>query len=229
MAREFLCSDIDEISLHAAVRVQAHDCKRLERLCRYVTLPALVDESVQLNDAGQVELGREEGTHCHASVENRHTRSMKEQTTTLAWVERALSGSRLAVLATAGAGQPHASLVAVTPVGPPRELVFATYRNTRKYVNLSANARVAVLMHGRDTDRHGLQDTVVLTATGDAIEAEGARRDALADLHLQRHPDLAGFLGASDCAVFCVAVASYQVVRGIDDVGSWSLAQLGAS
>jgi hypothetical protein len=42
--------------LHAAVRVEAHDRKRLEQLCRYVTRPALSDERVQLNAAGQMEL-----------------------------------------------------------------------------------------------------------------------------------------------------------------------------
>ncbi len=38
------------------MRVDAHDRKRLEQLCRYITRPALSDERVQLNDAGQVEL-----------------------------------------------------------------------------------------------------------------------------------------------------------------------------
>ncbi len=41
---------------HAAVRVEAHDRKRLEQLCRYITRPALSDERVQINAAGQVEL-----------------------------------------------------------------------------------------------------------------------------------------------------------------------------
>lgn len=36
--------------------VEAHDHKRLEPLCRYITRPALSDERVQLNAAGQVEL-----------------------------------------------------------------------------------------------------------------------------------------------------------------------------
>jgi hypothetical protein len=49
-------ADIDGFSLHAAVRVEAHDRKRLEQLCRYITRPALSDERVQLNAAGQVEL-----------------------------------------------------------------------------------------------------------------------------------------------------------------------------
>ncbi|MFN7546170.1 MAG: transposase, partial [Pseudomonadota bacterium] len=54
--RQPLCADIDGFSLHAAVRVEAHDRKRLEQLCRYITRPALADERVQLNAAGQVEL-----------------------------------------------------------------------------------------------------------------------------------------------------------------------------
>jgi hypothetical protein len=55
-ASQPLCSDIDGFSLHAAVQVEAHDRKRLEQLCHYITRPALSDERVQLNVAGQVEL-----------------------------------------------------------------------------------------------------------------------------------------------------------------------------
>ena len=56
VARKLLCCDIDGFSLHAAMRVDTHDRKRLEQLCRTVTRPALADERVQFNDAGQVEL-----------------------------------------------------------------------------------------------------------------------------------------------------------------------------
>ena len=55
-ARQPLCADIDGFSMHVAVRVETHDRKRLEQLCRYITRPALSDERVQLNAAGQVEL-----------------------------------------------------------------------------------------------------------------------------------------------------------------------------
>ena len=55
-ARQPLCADIDGFGLYAAVRVEAHDRKRLEQLGRYITRPALSDERVQLNAAGQVEL-----------------------------------------------------------------------------------------------------------------------------------------------------------------------------
>jgi hypothetical protein len=51
-----LCADIDGLSLHAAVRVEAHDRKRLEQLCRYITRPAMSDERIQVNAGEQVEL-----------------------------------------------------------------------------------------------------------------------------------------------------------------------------
>ena len=54
--RQPLCADVDGCSLHAAVRVEANDRKRLEELCRYTTWPALSDVSVQLNAAERVEL-----------------------------------------------------------------------------------------------------------------------------------------------------------------------------
>jgi len=53
-----LCADIDGFSLHAAVRCAADDRQALEQLCRYITRPALANERVQTNAAGQVVLKR---------------------------------------------------------------------------------------------------------------------------------------------------------------------------
>ena len=51
-----LCADMQGFSLHAAVRCGADDRKALEQLCRYITRPALANERVQTNAAGQVVL-----------------------------------------------------------------------------------------------------------------------------------------------------------------------------
>lgn len=56
LQRERHRPEIDDFSLHAAVRVEAHDCKRLEHLCRYIKRPALSDERSHLNGAGKVEI-----------------------------------------------------------------------------------------------------------------------------------------------------------------------------
>ena len=53
---QWLCSDIDSFSLHAAVRCVADDWQPLEQLCHYITCAALANERVQTNAAGQVVL-----------------------------------------------------------------------------------------------------------------------------------------------------------------------------
>jgi hypothetical protein len=51
-----LCANAHGFSLHAAVRCGAHQRKRLERLCRYITRPAIANERLQRNRASQVVL-----------------------------------------------------------------------------------------------------------------------------------------------------------------------------
>ena len=54
--KQTLCADSIGFSLHAAVRCGADDRQKLEQLCRYITRPALANERVQTNAAGQVVL-----------------------------------------------------------------------------------------------------------------------------------------------------------------------------
>jgi hypothetical protein len=141
-------------------------------------------------------------------------------------VEAALESSRFAVLATEGAGQPHASLVAITPVENCRQLIFATYRSTRKFSNLLLNRKVAVLFEVGNTDKSGLKKSLVITAFGNAEEIPPQERDSAISVHLKRHPDLESFLHSEDCALILVAVEAYQIVQGIDNVIWWPLDKL---
>jgi hypothetical protein len=54
--KQSLCADINGFSLHSAVRCAADDRQELEQLCRYITRPALANDRVQCNVAGQVVL-----------------------------------------------------------------------------------------------------------------------------------------------------------------------------
>jgi len=54
--KQTLCADIDGFCMHAAVRCAADDRDALEQLCRTITCPALANERVQTNAAGQVVL-----------------------------------------------------------------------------------------------------------------------------------------------------------------------------
>jgi uncharacterized pyridoxamine 5'-phosphate oxidase family protein len=135
----------------------------------------------------------------------------------------ALQSIRFAVLATEGEGQPHASLIAITPVESYRQLIFATYRNTRKFRNLILNGKVSVLFEIKNTDGIDLQKSYVITAFGFAKEIMIEENDSRLNAHFKRHPDLGPFLSSKDCAIILVTVEAYQIVHGIDNVMWWPL------
>lgn len=51
-----LCAESHGFSLHAGVRCSAHQRKDLERLCRYITRPAIANERLGQDGAGNVVL-----------------------------------------------------------------------------------------------------------------------------------------------------------------------------
>ncbi len=137
-------------------------------------------------------------------------------------IQTLLNNTGFAVLATENAGQPHTSLIAITPLDAGKRLVFATYRNTRKFTNLMQNQRVSMLMDGRSrTGSSGAAEGFILSAVGRAQEINVVTQPLRLGAHLQKHPDLATFLQAADCVLLEVVVEAYQLVRGIDDVSWW--------
>jgi len=151
---------------------------------------------------------------------------MNSQIAAKVYVEATLQAQRFAVLATERGGQPHTSFVAITPMGDFRQLIFATYRRTRKYRNLAQNGKVAVLIDGQEVNSSGLKEGFVLTALGHAEEVSVAEDEVARRAHLAWHPDLESFVRSADCALVRVTVREYQVVGAIDDVRWWRIDDL---
>ena len=137
------------------------------------------------------------------------------------YIEGILQTCRLAVLATEAHGQPHASLIAITPLQGFRQIIFATYRNTRKFENILHNGRVAVLIQGEDLESSNQQKGFALTAFGHAQELEISALEEAVHAHLIRHPDLESLMHSGGFVIIRIKVETYQVVRGIDDVTWW--------
>ncbi len=142
-------------------------------------------------------------------------------------IQTLLTTTGFAVLATENEGQPHTSLIAITPFDEGQRLVFATYRNTRKFTNLMQNQHVSVLVDGRYRESaSGIPAGFILSAMGRAQEIHTAMHPQLLAAHLEKHPDLAAFTQSPDCVLLEVVVEAYQVVRGIDDVTWWRVDEL---
>ena len=60
--------------------------------------------------------------------------------------------------------KPHTSLVAFTSFKGLRQLMITTYRNTKKFLNLKANGKVAVLIEGINEEKSRIQDGFEITA-----------------------------------------------------------------
>jgi len=135
------------------------------------------------------------------------------------------SSQPFAVLATQSNGQPYGNLVAFVATEDLRSLLFATARGTRKFANIKADPRVAMVMDSRTNQRVDFQKAVAVTATGIVEEVESAERDQLLKLYLLKHPHLKKFVKSPNSVLLRVKVDSYYVVRRFQNVKVLSMQQ----
>ncbi len=129
-----------------------------------------------------------------------------------------LSGQKLAVLSTHHAGQPYASLVAFSFSEDLRFLYFVTPRTTRKFANLEADGRAALLVTSsanRESDFHEAAAVTVIGRAGEIFNQE--KHTALAH-YLARHPYLEDFARSPSCATLRVCASTYILVKNFQQV-----------
>jgi len=127
---------------------------------------------------------------------------------------------RLCVLATAGDGLPHCSLMSYAASEDCRRLYLASSRNTRKYRNLLANPRVSVLIDSRQTGAAaGLGAVMALTIRGSIVMslADAERKEA-EKLLIQGHPGLADFFRAAGTEIMAVGIDEVQFLTGLTEI-----------
>jgi nitroimidazol reductase NimA-like FMN-containing flavoprotein (pyridoxamine 5'-phosphate oxidase superfamily) len=130
---------------------------------------------------------------------------------------------RYAVLATDDQGQPFASLMAFAATEDLRRIVVLTERNRRKFANLKANRRVALMIDDRENKGSDTLESVAVTVIGEAREADPEAGAALLELFLARHPYLAAFAASPSCAIVTVEVGSYLLVSRFEKVLEWRI------
>jgi len=129
-------------------------------------------------------------------------------------LERLVSGQRLAVLATSGAAGPYLSLVAFAASADRRSFYFVTSRNTRKWANLEAESRVALLIDDRPGGQADFSRSAAVTITGTARELSGEERGIALELYKARHPELAEFARSPASALLKITVSDLYPVNG---------------
>lgn len=129
-----------------------------------------------------------------------------------------LSSQNLAVLSTHQAGQPYASLVAFVVTEDLKYLFFVTPKTTRKFANLSADCRVAMLINSSQNQAADFHQALSVTAIGSAEEIRGEEKKKYLQLYLARHPHLQDFAKSPTCALVRITAQSYYLVKNFQNV-----------
>ena len=124
----------------------------------------------------------------------------------------------LAALSTHQAGQPYASLVAFYAADDLRHIYFVTPKTTRKYANITADNRVAVMVNSSTNQASDFHQAISVTAVGKADEVAKSNRDLISKQYLAKHPHLEEFVRSPSCALLQVAVNSYYMVKNFQNV-----------
>ncbi len=124
----------------------------------------------------------------------------------------------LAALSTHHAGQPYASLVAFYAGDDLKNIYFVTPKTTRKYANLTADNRVAVMVNSSTNQTSDFHQAISVTAVGKAKEVAGADKKLILSQYLVKHPHLDDFVRSPTCALIEVAVNSYYMVKNFQNV-----------
>ena len=130
-----------------------------------------------------------------------------------------LFGSQnLAALSTHHDGQPYASLVAFYADEDLKHIYFVTPKTTRKYANLTADNRVAVMINSSTNQASDYHQAISVTAVGKAKDVDGADKKRILTQYLIKHPHLEDFVRSPTCALVRVDVESYYLVKHFQHV-----------
>ena len=125
---------------------------------------------------------------------------------------------KLCVLSTLNERHPYVNLIGFYVNDNLDEIVFATYRSTRKFSNISENSNVSVLIDSRSNRDADFQTAIAATAIGVAEEVTGIDRDRLQSLFLKKHPLLHDFVTSPSCALMRINVERYILVNKFQNV-----------
>ena len=124
----------------------------------------------------------------------------------------------LAALSTHRAGQPYASLVAFHASDDLKHIYFVTPTTTRKFANLTADNRVAVLVNSSTNEAADFHRAISVTAVGRAQVVDSSDSQTILVQYLAKHPHLEEFVRSPSCALVRVAVESYYLVKNFQNV-----------
>lgn len=136
----------------------------------------------------------------------------------MAQLKRLVESQNFAVLSTQKNGQPYANLMAFAVTEHFDQIIFLTSSTTRKYDNLTANPRAAMLINNSQNQPDDTKTATSVTATGITATLHGDDRKGLETLYLKKHPHMKDFSESPTTALVSLSVESYIMVSQFQNV-----------
>jgi len=133
-------------------------------------------------------------------------------------LEELFRSQNLAALSTHRDGQPYASLVAFYAADDLKHIYFVTPKTTRKFANLKADNRVAVMVNSSINQASDFHQAISVTAVGNAEVVDKSEKEPILNLYLAKHPHLEEFVQAPTCALVRISVMTYYLVKNFQNV-----------
>ena len=133
-------------------------------------------------------------------------------------ISEILNSQQLGVLATYGSEYPYTNIVGFAATDDLNYILFATFRDTRKYGNIKADFRVSILMDNRSNSAEDFSSAQALTALGTAKEVCKDEEHDSTNLYLQKYPNLRQFISDPNCALMKIEVDKYILVSRFQEV-----------
>jgi heme iron utilization protein len=128
------------------------------------------------------------------------------------------AAQRSVVLATTENGQSYLSLMTFANTSDLQYLLVATYRVTRKYRNIEADPRVALLVDNRSNQPSDIEQSMAVTVLGRAQEVGATEKNQFLRIYLAKHPHMEKFVSSPECALIKVKVERYFVVSNFQEI-----------
>ena len=133
-------------------------------------------------------------------------------------INEILNSQQLGVLATYGNDYPYTNIVGFMATDDLRHIVFATFRDTHKYVNIKADPHVSILIDSRSNRAEDFSNARALTVLGTAAETREDEKHKSTSLYLQKYPNLREFISDPNCALMKIEVDKYILVSRFQEV-----------
>ena len=131
-------------------------------------------------------------------------------------IEQVLNKCRLATLATSDGVSPYASLIGFASMDKDFSIIFATPSSGRKYRNLKAIPKAALLISAASGTDNDFYEASALTITGKCEEI--SQKNESVTCYIKKFPELENFANDQETAFFRLKSESFYLVKNFQEV-----------